>query len=133
MNYNEALVKNALIGELGMAEGLKPKAMTEKILLGIYYRKAADEWAKIREAIASEQQASDEVKNEAFQTKSMDDCGLADKRMSREAFEQVVEAMLPLGEIPSFLAALNSAHGSSLPKIPVAVWLQSFAEVLVEE
>ena len=44
MTYNEALVRNALINELGAVTNLKPKAMTEKILLGIHYRKAAEDW-----------------------------------------------------------------------------------------
>lgn len=133
MTYNEALVRNALINELGSVMNLKPKAMTEKILLGIHYRKAAEEWIKVREAIDKEENATDEVKSEALKAKANDDCGILEKRMAREAFEQVVEAMLPLGKIPSFLAALNSAQSDTLPKIPVAVWLQSFAEVLVEE
>ena len=33
MTYNEALVRNALINELGAVTNLKPKGMTEKILL----------------------------------------------------------------------------------------------------
>lgn len=130
MTYNEALVRNALINELGAVTNLKPKAMTEKILLGIHYRKAADEWLKAREAISKEN-ATDEVKNEAIQTKATEDCGLADKRMSREAFEQVVEAVLPLGSIASFLAVSEAENEA--PKIPVAMWLQAFAEALVEE
>lgn len=134
MTYNEALVRNALINELGAVTNLKPKAMTEKILLGIHYRKAAEDWFKTREAISKEENATDEVKNEAIQTKATEDCGLADKRMSREAFEQVVEAVLaelPLGYIASFLAVSEAENEA--PKIPVAMWLQAFAEALVEE
>lgn len=131
MTYNEALVRNALINELSAVTNLKPKAMTEKILLGIHYRKAAEEWLKAREAIDKEEHATDEVKNEAIQTKATEDCGLADKRMSREAFEQVVEAVLPLGSIASFLAVSEAENEA--PKIPVAMWLQAFAETLVEE
>lgn len=135
MTYNEALVRNALINELGAVTNLKPKAMTEKILLGIHYRKAADEWLKAREAISKEENATDEVKNEAIQTKATEDCGLADKRMSREAFEQVVEAVLslgPLASMRSFLAMQNATEDEA-PKIPVAMWLQAFAEALVAE
>ena len=131
MTYNEALVRNALINELGAVTNLKPKAMTEKILLGIHYRKAADEWLKAREAIDKEEHATDEVKSEALTTKANEDCGLADKRMSREAFEQVVEAVLPLGSIASFLAVSEAENEA--PKIPAALWLQAFAEALVEE
>lgn len=134
MTYNEALVRNALINELGAVTNLKPKAMTEKILLGIHYRKAAEDWFKTREAISKEENATDEVKNEAIQTKATEDCGLADKRMSREAFEQVVEAVLaelPLGYIASFLAVSEAENEA--PKIPVAMWLQAFAEALVAE
>lgn len=131
MTYNEALVRNALINELGAVTNLKPKAMTEKILLSIHYRKAAEDWFKTREAISKEENATDEVKNEAIQTKATEDCGLADKRMSREAFEQVVEAVLPLGSIASFLAVSEAENEA--PKIPVAMWLQAFAEALVEE
>ena len=100
MTYNEALVRNALINELGAVTNLKPKAMTEKILLGIHYRKAAEDWFKTREAISKE-------------------------------FEQVMEAVLPLGSIASFLAVSEAENEA--PKIPVAMWLQAFAEALVEE
>lgn len=132
MTYNEALVRNALINELGAVTNLKPKAMTEKILLGIHYRKAAEEWLKAREAIDKEEHATDEVKSEALTTKANEDCGIVDKRMAREAFEQVVEAVLPLGAIASFLA-VSSETENEAPKIPVAMWLQAFAEALVEE
>ena len=130
MTYNEALVKNALINELGSVMNLKPKAMTEKILLGIHYRKAAEEWLKVREAIEKEDNATDEVKSEALKAKANDDCGILEKRMTREAFEQVVEAVLPLGSIQSFLAMQNATE-DEVPKIPVAIWLQAFAEALV--
>ena len=83
MTYSEALVRNALINELGAVTNLKPKAMTEKILLGIHYRKAADEWLKAREAIDKEEHATDEVKSEALTTKANEDCGIADKRIYR--------------------------------------------------
>ena len=132
MTYNEALVRNALINELGAVTNLKPKAMTEKILLGIHYRKAAEDWFKTREAIDKEENATDEVKNEAIQTKATEDCGIADKRMPREAFEQVVEAVLPLGSMRSFLAMQNATEDEA-PEIPAALWLQAFAEALVEE
>ena len=133
MIYNEALVKNALINELGTVNNLKPKAMTEKILLGIHYRKAAEEWLKVREAIDKEDNATDEVKSEALKAKANDDCGILEKRMTREAFEQVVEAILPLGTITSFLGVSNATSNNEAPKIPVALWLQTFAEALVEE
>ena len=133
MIYNEALVKNALINELGTVNNLKPKAMTEKILLGIHYRKAAEEWLKVRDEISKEENATDEVKSDAIKAKANDDCGLIDKRMTREAFEQVVEAILPLGTITSFLGVSNATSNNKAPKIPVALWLQTFAEALVEE
>ena len=131
MTYNEALVKNALINELGTVMNLKPKAMTEKILLGIHYRKAAEEWLKVREAIDKEENATDEVKSEALKAKANDDCGILEKRMTREAFEQVVEAVLPLGSIQSFLGMVGHVNEDKAPKIPVAIWLQAFAEALV--
>jgi len=131
MTYNEALVKNALINELGSVMNLKPKAMTEKILLGIHYRKAAEEWLKVREAIDKEENATDEVKSEALKAKANDDCGILEKRMTREAFEQVVEAVLPLGSIHSFLGMAGQVNDGKAPKIPVAIWLQAFAEALV--
>lgn len=131
MTYNEALVKNALINELGTVMNLKPKAMTEKILLGIHYRKAAEEWLKVREAIDKEENATDEVKSEALKAKANDDCGILEKRMTREAFEQVVEAVLPLGSIQSFLGMVGQVNEDKAPKIPVAIWLQAFAEALV--
>ena len=132
MTYNEALVRNALINELGAVTNLKPKAMTEKILLGIHYRKAAEDWFKTREAISKEENATDEVKSEALTTQANEDCGIADKRMPREAFEQVVEAALPLGSMRSFLAMQNATEDEA-PEIPAALWLQAFAEALVAE
>jgi len=131
MIYNEALVKNALINELGTVNNLKPKAMTEKIILGIHYRKAAEEWFKVRDEISKEENATDEVKSDAIKAKANDDCGLMDKRMTREAFEQVVEAVLPLGSIQSFLGMGGQVNEGKAPEIPVAIWLQAFAEALV--
>ena len=131
MTYNEALVKNELINELVTVMNLKPKARTEKILLGIHYRKAAEEWLKVREAINKEENATDEVKSEALKAKANDDCGILEKRMTREAFEQVVEAVLPLGSIQSFLGMVGQVNEDKAPKIPVAIWLQAFAEALV--
>ena len=93
---------------------------------------AAEEWTKAREAIDKEENATDEVKNEAIQTKANEDCCIADKRMPREAFEQVVEAVLPLGSMRSFLAMQNATEDEA-PEIPAALWLQAFAEALVEE
>lgn len=129
MTYNEALLKNALINELGQIKGLKAKAMTEKILLSIHYRKAMEEWTKAREAIDSEADADEKVKQDAVNAKVMEDCGLDERRMSAEAFEQVVEAALAVESVQSVLAV--SAEGEA-PKIPAAGWLQAFAEVLVK-
>ena len=131
MNFNDALTRNALLGELGAAKGLKSKAMTEKIMLGIHYRKAVEEWMKAREAIDGEKEASEEVKAEAANKKAMEDCGLSERRMSAEAFEQVVEAMMPLGSIHSFMAG-QPKDGEKQPEVPVEMWLYTFADMLVE-
>ena len=131
MNYNEALTRNALLNELGAAKGLKSKAMTEKILLGLHYRKAAEEWMKVREAVEAEKDATEEVRTEAISKKAAEDCGMEERRMSREAFEQVVEAMMPIGAMPSFLL-MRSEGETEMPQVPVEVWLNAFAEVMVE-
>lgn len=130
MNYNDTLIRNALLGELSAAQGLGAKAMTEKILLGLHYRKGADEWFKAREAIDSEECATDEVKADALAQKLMEDCGITERRMSRAAFEQVVEAVLPLGMITSVLAARENSDAPG--KLPAEVWLGVFAEQLVD-
>lgn len=131
MTYNEALVRNAFLNELSAVSDLKAKAMTERILLSIHYRKAADEWLKIREAIIGDNNASDEVKNEAVKAKVQEDCGLEARKMTREAFEQVVEAMLPIGGIKSFLGATADEKNEFL-RVPAPIWLQAFAEIFVE-
>lgn len=134
MNYNEALTKNALLGELGTIAGLKAKAMTEKILLSIHYRRAGEEWMKAREAIMAEKDATDEVKDEALNAKLNEDCAIEDRRMSVTAFEQVVEAAVASGEtMPSFLAGNPTPDTTETPRIPTADWLQTFAELLVQE
>lgn len=133
MNYNEALTKNALLGELSTIGGLKAKAMTEKILLSIHYRRAGEEWMKARETVLGEKDATDEVKEEALQAKLMEDCGLEDRRMSVAAFEQVVEAAVARETMPSFLAGGPAPDSPELPQIPTAAWLQTFAELLVKD
>lgn len=131
MTYNEALIRNAFLSELSAVADLKAKAMTERILLSIHYRKVAEEWLKIREAIIGDSNASDEVKNEAVKAKVQEDCGLEERKMTREAFEQVVEAMLSIGGIKSFLGATADEKGELL-RVPASIWLQAFAEIFVE-
>lgn len=130
MNFNEALLKNALLNELGAVKSLGAKAMTEKILLSIHYRKAVEEWTKAREAIDCEENATDEVKAAAVESKANDDCGMEERRMSTEAFAQVVEAVLPNETIVSLLAPQKE---DGMPGfVPSAVWLNVFAEQLVK-
>lgn len=131
MNYNEALIKNALLNELGAVSNLGPKAMTEKILLGIHHRKAVEEWLKARDAIEREAEATEEVKAAAVEKKALEDCGLAERRMSAEAFGQVVEAVMGLETMASFVAGAPAEDGT-MGSIPATVWLNAFAEQLVE-
>lgn len=132
MNYNEALFKNILLNELSSVPNLQPKAMTEKILLSIHYRHAVNDWLNIRESIDKESEASEDVKASAISIKSMEDCGIEDRRMSTVAFEQVVEAVLKHEAMPSILANQANANECKPSQITSAVWLQTFAEVLVE-
>lgn len=129
MNYNEALIKNALLNELALIRGLNAKALTERILLSIHYRKAVEDWLKVRQSVESEQDATDEIKANAISTKIVEDCGIDDRRMSAESFGQVVEAVAPLETITSILAA-RPTDGTP-QSIPTDAWLQAFAEVLV--
>lgn len=125
MTYKDALIRKSLLNELASVRGLKAKALSERILLDIHYRKAADEWFRAREAIAAETEATEGVKLEILEKKAMEDCGVAERRMSAEAFEQTAEAVLLKGGINSFL----SADGK---EIPAEMWLGVFAEMLVE-
>lgn len=133
MNFNEALTKNALLSELSQIEGMKAKAMTEKILLSIHYRRACDEWMRVREAVMGEKDATDEVKESALQAKLMESCGLEDRRMSVAAFEQVVEAAVAREDMSSFLTGAPTTDNHEMKRISTAAWLQVFAELLVKE
>lgn len=125
MTYKDALIRSSLLSELRTVKGLKAKALSERILLGIHYRRVVEEWFRVREEIAAEPEATDEVKLDALEKKAMEDCGVAERRMSAEAFEQTTEAVLMKGDINSFL----SADGRGLS---AEVWLSAFAELLVE-
>lgn len=131
MNYNEALTKNALLNEAGAVKNLGAKAMTEKILMGLHYRKAVEEWLKAREAITGDATASEEVKRDAMEKKTQEDCGLCERRMSAEAFGQLVEAVMQEETMPSFLAGAPGEDGGP-GRIASEVWLHVFAEQLVE-
>lgn len=125
MTYKDALIRSSLLGDLRTVPGLKAKALSERILLDIHYRKATDEWVRAREVIASEAEATEDMKTEILEKKVMEECGVSERRMSAEAFEQTAEAALLKGGINSFL----SAEGK---EIPAEVWLGVFAEMLVE-
>lgn len=125
MTYKDALIRSSLLGDLRTVPGLKAKALSERILLDIHYRKATDEWVRAREVIASEAEATEDMKTEILEKKVMEECGVSERRMSAEAFEQTAEAALLKGGINSFL----SADGK---EIPAEVWLGVFAEMLVE-
>lgn len=125
MTYKDALIRSSLLSELRTVKGLKAKALSERILLDIHYRRVVEEWFRVREEIAAEPEATDEVKLDALEKKAMEDCGVAERRMSAEAFEQTTEAVLMKGDINSFL----SADGRGLY---AEVWLSAFAELLVE-
>lgn len=111
MTYKDALIRSSLLSELRTVKGLKAKALSERILLDIHYRRAVEEWFRAREEIAAEPEVTDEVKLDALEKKTMEDCGVAERRMSAEAFEQTAEAVLMKGDINSFL----SADGRGLP------------------
>lgn len=129
MNFNEALLKNALLNELGNVKGLGAKAMTEKILLGIHYRKAVEEWTKARGAIDSEVDATDEIRADAIAKKAEEDCGMEERKMSADTFVQVVEAVLPHETMTSLLA--STKDNGTPGEVPSVVWLNVFAEQLV--
>lgn len=133
MTQSEALTKSAFLNDLCAIPGLGSKAVTESILLRIHYRKAVDEWLSAQKIIA-ETDADNESKQKAVETKLAEESTITDKRMTREAFEQVVEAALKAGSIKTFLlikANSGEAHnvGGELPAIE---WLTSFAANMVE-
>lgn len=135
MNYNEALYKNALLADLREIKNIPAKAMTEILLLRVHYGKIAGEWEDAKKKISEDTEASEEAKKKAIEEKAVEAVTAADRRMSKEAFEQLVATAMPLGSILSVFV-LDKSKAEDAPdrrgSIDIMEWLTTFAANLVE-
>ena len=132
MNYNEALLKNALLADLREVKNLPAKAMTEVILLRVHYNKLQNEFLSAKEEIMKSEDADEESKNKALEEKANESIE-GERKMSKEAFEQIVESAMTHQTIKSWIVVNPEAEGDERRgEIPTEQWLMNFAGNLVE-
>ncbi len=135
VNYNEAYIASSLIEDLSALE-LPAKALTEKLLARIAYGKPVRDFEEIKKSVNDDEKADAETKTKVITEKATEEVpGFTPKGFSAEAFEQIVEAAVTVGNIPSRLAApqLNEdGEAIALGTLPAEIWLEAFAENLVE-
>lgn len=133
MNYNEALLKNALLADLREVKNLPAKAMTEVLLLRVHYGKIAESYYAEVKKINEDADANDEAKAKAVEEKVKEEVTTPEKRMSKDAFEQIVESAMAHQTIKSWIVVNPEAEGDERRgEIPTEQWLMNFAGNLVE-
>lgn len=135
MNFNEAIMRKVLLDDMRQIKPLGAKATTEAILLRVNYQKAMKEWGDALNVINEDKEATEEIRSKAIETKAAEESGISDRRMSAEAFEQVVAAALEIGTLRTQLITNPQAKEGEDARMEVEAeeWLQMFAANLVEE
>lgn len=134
MTYNDVMMRNALLTDIREVKKLPAKAMTEVILLRVHYNKLQNEFLSAKEEIMKSEDADEESKNKALEEKANESID-GDRKMSKEAFEQLVASAMGSEFIKSWLVVNPNAKEDKQDKrgeLPTDQWLNFFAEQLVE-
>lgn len=123
MDYRELSLRGALLADIAKLK-LPAKATAERLMLKVHYLPASIAFEQAREAIRSDAQSTDEEKAAAIKSKSEEDAGVADRRFTAEAFEQIVTAVMADGR--------ETVDSCIAPEgVRVEAWLEAVAQVLV--
>lgn len=126
MTYDNAFKKLVLLSDVS-AFTLKPTALSEVILLRVYYKRALESFNKSSVDIDGEN-VDESVKQESLKKLAATDCGCAPRGLSESTFGEIVaEAMK--NETVNTHIFLND-DGSPKP-IDAQSWLMLFAEEIM--
>lgn len=132
MTYNDVMLRNALLADISEIKNIPAKAMTETLLLRVHYGKLQNEFVSAREAILKDEQADEGAKNKALEEKA-NEVIEGERKMSKDAFEQIVESAMAHQTIKSWIVVNPEAEGDERRgEIPTEQWLMNFAGNLVE-
>lgn len=135
--YNDAYLRMAILGD-ALQLPLPKKALSEVLMLRAHYGKAQKDFEAAKKQIAEDaaqgkdakkdKKAIDAAVKDAIEAKAAEAAGIADRRLSPEAFEELCGTAAEAGNIRSGLwPAKNDKGEQAAGEVPALVWLEAVA------
>ncbi len=135
--YNDAYLRMAILGD-ALQLPLPKKALSEVLMLRAHYGKAQKDFEAAKKQIAEDaaqgkdakkdKKAIDAAVKDAIEAKAAEAAGIADRRLSPEAFEELCGTAAEAGNIRSRLwPAKNDKGEQEAGEVPALVWLEVVA------
>lgn len=138
ITYNNVYIRMQLLAEI-LSLKLPKKALSETLILRAYYGKAVDEFEQSKKQMCSDATSGkdpekdkgeiEKIVSEAILSKSEEDAGVADRKFSSQAFEEVVGAAMEAGTMKS---AMFIGEDKKPVSVDALLWLQPVAYNLAE-
>lgn len=140
--YNDAYLRMAILGD-ALQLPLPKKALSEVLMLRAHYGKAQKDFEAAKKQIAEDaaqgkdpkkdKKAIDAAVKDAIEAKAAEAAGIADRRLSPEAFEELCGTASAAENIRSGLwPAKNDKGEQEAGAVPALVWLEAVAFNLTE-
>ena len=136
--YNDAYLRMAILGD-ALSLKLPKKALSEVLRLRAHYGKAIREFDEIKKQIAEDaakgkdpekdKETIEAAAKEAITKKADEPAGIADRRLSAEAFEEVCGAAIEAGTITS---AMFLGEDKKPVSVDATLWLEPIAYNLTD-
>lgn len=135
--YNDAYLRMAILGD-ALQLPLPKKALSEVLMLRAHYGKAQKDFEAAKKQIAEDaaqgkdpkkdKKAIDAAVKDAIEAKAAEAAGIADRRLSPEAFEELCGTAAEAANIRSGLwPAKNDKGEQEAGEVPALVWLEAVA------
>lgn len=142
LTYNDIYVCMALLGD-ALQLSLPKKALSEVLMLRAHYGRAQKDFEAAKKQIAEdaaqgkdakkEKKAIEEAAKEAIEKKAAESAGIADRRLSPEAYTELCGAAIEAGTVRSGLWPQKNDKGEQEAGVVHAlVWLEAVAFNLTE-
>lgn len=140
--YNDAYLRMAILGD-ALQLPLPKKALSEVLMLRAHYGKAQKDFEAAKKQIAEDaaqgkdpkkdKKAIDAAVKDAIEAKAAEAAGIADRRLSAEAFEELCGTAAEAGAIRSGLWPQKNDKGEQeAGEVAALVWLEAVAFNLTE-
>lgn len=135
--YNDAYLRMAILGD-ALQLPLPKKALSEVLMLRAHYGKAQKDFEAAKKQIAEDaaqgkdpkkdKKAIDAAVKDAIEAKAAEGAGIADRRLSPEAFEELCGTASTAGAIRSGLWPQKNDKGEQeAGEVAALVWLEAVA------